>query len=178
MPPTANTFVKYTNDEDIDAPHSLVTRTRFLAAADVSSANLSNKEITKRCAALAWARHHLKEGEDPKETASNLSDKMRQTLLSLYVLPPHRGDSPPPSDAQRLASMIRLCYPENEEVEGENDDPPSLPRSECINTDRPGDQGTGSVNTGAGGAAQFQPNTGGSGGAPAIPTPHAPPPST
>jgi hypothetical protein len=83
-----------------------------LAEAGVSYANLSNKEITERSAALAWARHHLKEGIVPDEMAGGLPDDMRQTLLSLYALPPYRGDTPTPSDAHRLAFMIRLYDPE------------------------------------------------------------------
>ncbi len=44
----------------------------------------------------------------PDDVADGPPDDMRQTLLSLYVLPPYRGDSPTLSDAQRLASIIRL----------------------------------------------------------------------
>ncbi len=97
MPPAANTFVKYISDENISTPKSLTNRTKFLAEASVSYANLSNKEISEHGAALAWARHHLKEGMDPDDLAGGLPDDMHQTLLlglSLYALPPYRGDSP------------------------------------------------------------------------------------
>jgi hypothetical protein len=53
---------------------------------------------------------------NPDDVADGPPDDMRQTLLSLYVLPPYRGDSPTPSDAQRLVSMIRLYYPKNNNI--------------------------------------------------------------
>ena len=165
MPPSSNTFAKYTLDEGISTPKSLAARSKFLAEAGVSYAHISNKDITERSAALAWARHHLKEGMDPDDVAGGLPDDMRHTLLSLYVLPPYKGEEPTPSEAQRLASMIRLYDPENDDADGGEDDPPS-PR---INTDRHHDVDTGGTYPDTDGAANSHPNIGGSRGAPAHP---------
>ncbi len=74
---------------------------------------------------------------NPDDVADGPPDDMRQTLLSLYVLTPYRGDSPTPSDAQRLASMIRLYDPKNDDIDGGSDDPPSPTHDDRINTDRP-----------------------------------------
>ena len=155
MPP-AQTFVKFTRKEDIATP-SADSRIEFLMSAGISTASLSVGDVIERCAALAWARQHIEDGDDPDEWAASLPDAMVATLLSLYVLPPHKGDDLPPSDAQRLASMIRLYDPGSSAL----DSPAPQSDSGSIDIGRPG------------GPTPSGNNTQGSGG----PNPPAPSPS-
>jgi hypothetical protein len=135
MPPSP-TFVKLCRDNQVDLPSS-ATRAAYLADAGVQSSNLSVRDATERCAAIAWARDAINKNVDPASWQASLPANLFATLLSLYVLPPHRGPAPPSSDAQRLAHMIALYTPD---VDGAGALPPQPP-PDGFNISRPDAQG-------------------------------------
>ncbi len=113
MAPPSHSFAKLCNSAQ---PKIVVPpreqQQQFLADSGISSSpNTSVKDLTERCAALAWARASLSSAEDPDSWSTTLDVSLHPTLLGLYLLSPHRGPGVAPSNFARLASTIELYDP-------------------------------------------------------------------
>ena len=129
MPP-AQTFAKLCHSDRIVLP-TPASRLAFLADAAVSASDLPARQVAEQCAALAWARSSLAAETNPASWQTTLPADLYAVLTSLYVLPPHWGAAPAPSDADRLARMISLYSPE-----GPDDDHVPLRNSRAASTSR------------------------------------------
>ncbi len=62
--PSPQTLAKLCHECQIKLP-STATRSSFLTDAGIHTANLSTRDATERCAAVAWARDSIAKSTDP-----------------------------------------------------------------------------------------------------------------
>ena len=101
--------------------------------------------LAERCAALAWARDSLQNDVDPETWSTLLTPALLAYLQGLYVLPPHKGTAPPPSNVQRLADIIITYTPDDPAAAVSQAPHPQAQPNQAggINISRPDGQGAG-----------------------------------
>ena len=145
MPPAPPSFVQLCRSAKI-APTAPAQRLQFLKDAGIPAPEgLGAKPLAERCAALAWARDSLQNDVDPETWSTLLTPALLQYLQGLYVLPPHKGTAPPPSNVRRLADIIITYTPDDPAAAAPQAPQPQAQPNQAggINTTRPDGQGAG-----------------------------------
>ena len=145
MPPAPPSFVQLCRSAKIAAT-APAQRLQFLKDAGIPAPEaLGAKLLAERCAALAWARDSLQNDVDPETWSTLLTPALLTYLQGLYVLPPHKGTAPPPSNVRRLADIIITYTPDDPAAAAAQAPQAQAQQNQAggINTSRPDGQGAG-----------------------------------